>query len=72
PVVDRAVERREAMDAFLQQRVDEPVGDDLWNAMAVACGMPPLSASGFVSGVEAGLGAMGAGGMSLALPGEIR
>jgi flagellum-specific ATP synthase len=71
PVVDRAVERREAMDAFLQQRVDEPVGDDLWNAMAMACGMPPLPAAGFVSGSDGRLGAMGAGGMSLALPGDL-
>jgi flagellum-specific ATP synthase len=39
PVVDRAVERREAMDAFLQQRVDEPNGDALWDQLADVAGV---------------------------------
>jgi flagellum-specific ATP synthase len=37
PIVDRAIQHRETMDAFLQQRVDEPVGDDIWELLRRAC-----------------------------------
>jgi flagellum-specific ATP synthase len=40
PVVDRAIERRDAMVAFLQQTVDErTLAADDWRAMASVCGM---------------------------------
>jgi flagellum-specific ATP synthase len=40
PLVDRAIERREAMDRFLCQTIDEQSeADDNWRTMASICGI---------------------------------